>query len=138
MSATLVVADKPAPSPGPVAKLEPRLSAPVAEPSQAPALRATPLRPTSLRRLREVPAPAPHGDNPVLSAGRGRPSGGASCSALRSAQQTVARVETPTACRDRRAPGGRAGADRKSRAARPSAHPAGVAGGKSQSVHRQL
>ena len=146
MSATLVVADKPAPSPGPVAKLEPpspRLRPCRRSPRRRPP--PNPLRPTSRLRLRKSPRPrlrrqsSPQGRLCPIKRRRrlllrllrlppdaadGRP-----------------RRNAPTGTasrRDRRAPGGRAGADRKSRAAHPSAHRAGVAGGKGQGVHRQL
>ena len=74
MSATLVVADKPASSPGPVAKLEPRLSAP-AVPSRR-RLPPNPLRPTSRRRLRKSRRPRLRPTIQSSSAGRGRSSGG--------------------------------------------------------------
>ena len=96
MSATLVVADKPASSPGPVAKLEPRLSAPapVLAPSQAPAS-AQPASSQQQPAAPQVPAPAPQADNPVLSASRGRSSGGAGCSAFRADAADGRPVETP-------------------------------------------
>ena len=139
MSATLVVADKPASSPGPVAKLEPRLSAPAAVPAPAPAQPAPSHQPAAAS---QVPAPAPQAT--IQSSAPAAADQAAAPAAPPSAAtpQTVApRRNAPTggaSRRDRRALGGRAGADRKSRAARPSAHCAGVAGGKSQGVHRQL
>ncbi len=113
MSATLVVADKPAPSPGAGRKARtPRLSAPCAPFRRRlpPNLLASQQQPAAP----QVPAPGPQADNSVLSAGRGRSSGAAGCSAFRSdAADGGARRTAPAGSasrRDRRAPGDRANA----------------------------
>ena len=111
MSATLVVADKPASSPGPVAKLEPRLSAPapVLAPSQAPAS-AQPAPSHQPPAAPQVPAPAPQAA--IQSSAPAAADQAAAPAAPPSAptQQTaVPRRNAPTAGasrRNRRAPGG--------------------------------
>ena len=93
MSATLVVADKPAPPPGPVAKLETPSPAPSQKPSHVPVSpnpqRRRSRRPRKSPRLRRLhrqfrPQRRPR---PTKTRRRG--------SAFRATQQTVARVEAP-------------------------------------------
>ena len=98
MSATLVVADKPAPAPAQVPKLEPQVSAPpspVPAPSQAPShvlASAQPAPPPA-----QVPAPPP--SSPTIQAPAPAPAeqtaAPAAPPAATATQQTVARVETP-------------------------------------------
>jgi len=93
MSATLVVADKPAaPPPAPVAKLEPPTPAPSPKPSQAPAQPAPPAQQAAASHVSEpaptpatvqAPAPAP-ADHTTAPAQAPAP-----------AQQAAAPVETP-------------------------------------------
>ena len=95
MSATLVVADKPASSPGPVAKLEPRLSAPApsgALPAPAPAQSAPSHQPAAAS---QVPAPAPQAA--IQSSAPAAADQAAAPAAPPSAptQQTAVPVETP-------------------------------------------
>jgi serine/threonine-protein kinase len=96
MSATLVVADKPGSSPGLVAKLEPRVSAPapVPAPSQAPAS-AQPAPSHQPAAASQIPAPAPqaaiHSSAPAAADQAAPPAAPPSAPT----PQTVARVETP-------------------------------------------
>ena len=95
MSATLVVADKPAPPPGPVAKLEPPALGALAEAVSVPRL-AQPAAPASRRRLRKSPRPRRRRRQFRPRRRPGRPKRGAGGSPPL-APQTVARVETPRA-----------------------------------------
>jgi hypothetical protein len=93
ISATLIVADKPAP-PGPVAKLEPPIQAPAQKPLQVP---AAPQPPASQQpAASQLPAPPPpppttEALTPTPAAQQAAPV----ASAPAATQQTVARVETP-------------------------------------------
>ena len=95
MSAALVVADKPAPSPGPVAKLEPRPSQPAPVPApQAPAS-TQPAASHEPAAASQVPAPAPPAalqSSPPAAAGQTAPP---AASPSAPTPQTVARIETP-------------------------------------------
>ena len=96
MSATLVVADKPASSPGPVAKLEPRLSAPA--PVPAPSRRRPPpnlLRPTSRRRLRKSQRPRLRRQSSPPAPAAADQAAPPAAPPSAPTPQTVARVETP-------------------------------------------
>ena len=90
MSATLVVADKPAPTPAPVAKLEPPVPAPSPAPSQVSASAQPAPAPA------QVPAPPP--SPPTIQAPSPTPADQTAAPAApptAATQQTVARVETP-------------------------------------------
>ena len=100
MSATLVVADKPAPSPGPVAKLEPRSLRACARAGALPApASAQPAASHQPAAASQVPAPAPQATiqspGPAVPDQAAPPAAAPAAPASVPTPQTVARVETP-------------------------------------------
>jgi serine/threonine-protein kinase len=96
MSAALVVADKPASSPAPVAKLEPRVSAPGAVPAHAPApASAQPAAPHQPSAAPQVPAPAPQATIQSPAPAAAEQTAPPAAPPPAAAAPTVARIETP-------------------------------------------